>query len=136
LWTRVRSVSFGGNENVYEHEVTTVAKTVFKKIIDGEIPANIVYEDDRCLAFQDVNPQAPTHFLVIPRKEIPSLAEATDSDRELLGHLLVVANNIAGEQGLKDGYRTVINIGDDGGQTVPHLHVHVLGGRRLTWPPG
>jgi len=113
-----------------------VAKTVFKRIIDGEIPANIVYEDDRCLAFQDVNPQAPTHFLVIPRKEIPSLDQATDADRELLGHLLVVANTIASEQGLKDGYRTVINIGEDGGQTVPHLHVHVLGGRRLGWPPG
>ncbi len=114
----------------------TLAKTVFKKIIDGEIPANVVYEDEECLAFQDVNPQAPTHFLVIPRKVIPSLAEATDVDRALLGHLLLVANKVAKEQGLTDGYRTVLNIGEDGGQTVPHLHVHVLGGRRLGWPPG
>ncbi|MBA3315126.1 MAG: histidine triad nucleotide-binding protein [Planctomycetaceae bacterium] len=113
-----------------------MAKTVFKKIIDGEIPANVVYEDDRCLAFLDVNPQAPIHFLVIPRTEIPSLASASDSDRELLGHLLLVAHNVAKEQGLSDGYRTVINIGEDGGQTVPHLHIHVLGGRRLSWPPG
>ena len=113
-----------------------MAKTVFKKIIDGEIPANIVYDDDHCLAFQDVNPQAPTHFLVIPRKEIPSLADAVESDRDLLGHLLFVANKVAKEQGLTEGYRTVINIGEDGGQTVPHLHIHVLGGRRLNWPPG
>ncbi|HEX6985312.1 MAG TPA: histidine triad nucleotide-binding protein, partial [Planctomycetaceae bacterium] len=113
-----------------------VAKTVFKKIIDGELPAKIVYDDDRCLAFEDVNPQAPTHFLVIPRKEIPSLADATEADRELLGHLLLVGHKVAGQQGLTNGYRVVINIGDDGGQTVPHLHVHVLGGRRMTWPPG
>ena len=114
----------------------TVAKTVFKKIIDGELPAEIVYEDDRCLAFQDVNPQAPTHFLVIPRQEIPSLADATDADRDLLGHLLLVAATVAKQQGLTDGYRVVANIGDEGGQTVPHLHLHVLGGRRMAWPPG
>lgn len=113
-----------------------MTKTVFKKIIDGEIPANIVFSDERCLAFHDVNPQAPTHFLVIPRKEIPSLADAIDADRDLLGHLLLVAHQVAKEQGLSDGYRTVINIGEDGGQTVPHLHIHVLGGRRLNWPPG
>ena len=113
-----------------------MAKTVFKKIIDGEIPAAIVYEDDRCLAFRDVNPQAPAHVLVIPRKEIPSLADATDEDRELLGHLILAADKVARQLGLADGYRTVINIGDHGGQTVPHLHVHVLGGRPLGWPPG
>jgi histidine triad (HIT) family protein len=113
-----------------------VAKTVFKKIIDGEIPAKIVYEDDRCLAFRDVNPQAPTHVLVIPRKEIPSLADASQEDRDLLGHLLLAADKIAKRLNLTDGYRVVINIGDDAGQTVPHLHVHVLGGRSLGWPPG
>lgn len=113
-----------------------MAKTVFKKIIDGEIPAAIVYEDDRCLAFRDVKPQAPTHVLVIPRKEIPSLADATDEDRDLLGHLMLAADKVAKLIGLADGYRTVINIGDHGGQTVPHLHVHVLGGRPLGWPPG
>lgn len=113
-----------------------MAKTIFKKIIDGELPASIVYEDDRCLAFQDVNPQAPTHFLVIPRQEISSLAEASEDDAGLLGHLLLVADKIARQEGLTNGYRVVINIGDDGGQTVPHLHVHVLGGRHLEWPPG
>ncbi|MGC1274701.1 MAG: histidine triad nucleotide-binding protein [Planctomycetaceae bacterium] len=113
-----------------------MAKTIFKKIIDGELPATIVYEDDRCLAFQDVNPQAPTHFLVIPRQEIPSLAEAAEADAGLLGHLLLVAEKVAKQEGLMNGYRVAINIGDDGGQTVPHLHVHVLGGRHLDWPPG
>jgi histidine triad (HIT) family protein len=113
-----------------------VARTVFKRIIDGELPAKIVYEDDRCLAFQDVNPQAPTHVLVIPRKEIPSLADATEEDRDLLGHLLLVADKVAKQEGLAGGYRTVINAGENAGQTVPHLHVHVLGGRRLGWPPG
>lgn len=113
-----------------------MTKSIFKKIIDGELPAKIVYDDEQCLAFQDVNPQAPVHFLVIPRKEIPSLADADEEDRELLGHLLLVADKVARQEGLTNGYRTVINIGDDGGQTVPHLHVHVLGGRRLTWPPG
>lgn len=113
-----------------------MAKTIFKKIIDGELPATIVYEDDRCLAFQDVNPQAPTHVLVIPRQEIPSLAEAAESDAGLLGHLLLVADKIARQEGLTNGYRVAINVGDDGGQTVSHLHVHVLGGRHLDWPPG
>lgn len=113
-----------------------MAKTVFGKIIDGEIPAKIVYEDDRCLAFRDVNPQAPTHLLVIPRKEIPSLADAAEEDRDLLGHLLLAANKIAQQLNLTGGYRVVINIGDDAGQTVPHLHIHLLGGRPLGWPPG
>lgn len=113
-----------------------MSKTIFKKIIDGELPAKIVYDDEHCLAFQDVNPQAPTHFLVIPRKEIPSLADASKEDQELLGHLLLVADKVARQEGLAEGYRTVINIGENGGQTVPHLHIHVLGGRRLTWPPG
>jgi histidine triad (HIT) family protein len=116
--------------------MTRVAKTVFKRIIDGELPAKLVHNDDRCVAFQDVNPQAPTHVLVIPRKEIPSLADATEEDRDLLGHLMLVAHQIARQQGLESGYRVVINIGEDAGQTVSHLHVHVLGGRKLGWPPG
>ncbi|GAB4146608.1 MAG: histidine triad nucleotide-binding protein [Planctomycetaceae bacterium] len=110
--------------------------TIFKRIIDGEIPADIVYEDDRCLAFRDISPQAPTHVLIIPRKEIVSLADLTDDDESLAGHLLVVAAKVARQLNLTDGYRTVINCGSDGGQTVDHLHVHLLGGRKLTWPPG
>jgi histidine triad (HIT) family protein len=111
-------------------------KTIFKRIIDREIPATIVHEDDLCLAFRDVNPQAPTHVLVIPKKEIPSLADAGDDDAALLGHLLVTAKKVAAQLGLENGYRTVINCGRDGGQSVDHLHVHVLGGRSLAWPPG
>lgn len=113
-----------------------MANTIFKKIIDGEIPAKIVYSDDQCLAFHDVKPQAPTHVLVIPRKEIPSLAAAEAGDASLLGHLFLVANQIAVDLGLKSGYRVVVNCGADGGQTVDHLHVHLLGGRGLGWPPG
>lgn len=111
-------------------------KTIFKKIIDGEIPADVIYEDDRCLAFHDVSPQAPTHVLVIPKREITSLDAAEDADRELLGHLLLVAGGLARQLELADGYRLVVNCGPDGGQTVDHLHVHLLGGRRFTWPPG
>jgi histidine triad (HIT) family protein len=114
----------------------SAAKTIFKRILDKEIPATIVHEDDRCIAFRDVNPQAPTHVLIIPRAEIPSLADAKESDAPLLGHLLIVASRLAVELGLGNGYRTVINCGPDGGQSVDHLHVHLLGGRRLNWPPG
>src|SRR5689334_5904048 len=114
----------------------TSMSTIFKRIIDKEIPADIVYEDDRCLAFRDVNPQAPTHVLVIPRKEIPSLAEASDTDAALLGHLLATARKLAIQLGLSGGYRLIINCGPDGGQSVDHLHVHLLGGRALKWPPG
>lgn len=110
--------------------------TIFAKIIHREIPADIVYEDDHCLAFRDINPQAPTHVLVIPKREIPSLAEAEDSDAALLGHLLLVARKLATQLGLTNGYRTVLNCGRDGGQSVDHLHVHLLGGRPLGWPPG
>jgi len=111
-------------------------KTIFKRIIDKEIPASIVHEDDRCLAFRDVNPQAPTHVLVIPKVEIPSLADAADGDAALLGHLLVTAKNLAVKLGLENGYRIVINCGPDGGQSVDHLHVHLLAGRPMKWPPG
>jgi histidine triad (HIT) family protein len=111
-------------------------KTIFKKILDKEIPADIVYEDDRCIAIRDISPKAPTHVLVIPRQEIVSLVEASDENASLLGHLLVVAARLAAQLGLTNGYRTVINCGRDGGQTVDHLHIHLLGGRPLNWPPG
>lgn len=110
--------------------------TVFQQIIDGDVAANIVYQDDRCLAFHDINAQAPVHVLVIPRKPIPSLADLDDDDESLAGHLLVVARRVAEILGLNNGFRTVINSGSDGGQSVDHLHVHVLGGRVLAWPPG
>ena len=113
-----------------------MADTIFGKIIRREIPANIVYEDEDCLAFRDVNPQAPTHLLAITTQAIPSLAAVTDADSQLLGHLVRVATRLAVEQGLEAGYRLVVNCGTDGGQTVDHLHVHLLGGRHLGWPPG
>ena len=111
-------------------------KTIFKRIIDKEIPADIVYEDDLCLAFHDVSPQAPTHVLGIPKKEIASLVDVQDEDAALIVHLFAVVRKLAVELGLADGYRTVINCGSDGGQSVDHLHIHLLGGRALTWPPG
>lgn len=110
--------------------------TIFTKIIDKQIPADIVYEDDLCLAFRDINPQAPTHVLVIPKREIKSIDALTADDASLVGHLFVVVRRIASDLGLSDGYRTVINCGRNGGQTVDHLHIHVLGGRSLSWPPG
>ena len=111
-------------------------KTIFKKILDREIPTELIYEDEFCVAFRDIQPQAPVHLLVIPRKEIPSLAQAEEEDARLLGHLLLVCNKVAAQQGLKNGFRTVVNIGPDGGQTVDHLHFHVLGQRQMHWPPG
>ena len=113
-----------------------MSKTIFAKIIDREIPAQIVYEDDRCLAFRDVNAQAPTHVLVIPKRPIASLAELTEADAALVGHLLVVVAKLGKELGLTGGYRLVANCGPDAGQSVDHLHFHVLGGRSLAWPPG
>ncbi|NJN20005.1 MAG: histidine triad nucleotide-binding protein [Leptolyngbya sp. RL_3_1] len=111
--------------------------TIFGKIIRREIPADIVYEDDVCLAFRDVTPQAPTHVLVIPKKPIPKLADATAEDKELLGHLLLTVKQVAEQLGIApEGYRVVINTGSNGGQTVFHLHLHLLGGRSLQWPPG
>ena len=109
---------------------------LFCKIIAGEIPSKKVFEDDLAFAFRDIGPQAPTHILVVPRKHITSLAHAVEEDRELLGHLHWVAAKIAEQEGLKNGFRMVINIGPDGGQTVDHLHIHLLGGRPMTWPPG
>ncbi len=111
--------------------------TIFSKIIDREIPARIAYEDDICLAFHDVHPQAPVHILVVPKREIPRVTATTPDDDLLLGHLIYVAQIVAGLAGLHDsGFRLVINSGPDGGESVPHLHVHVLGGRAMGWPPG
>jgi len=111
-------------------------KTIFKRIIDREIPAEIIHEDDLCLAFYDVNPQAPVHVLVIPKKEIASANELTNDDTALLGHIYGVIRKLAKELDLDKGYRVVTNCGDDGGQTVYHLHFHILGGRQMGWPPG
>ena len=110
--------------------------TIFGKIISREIPANIVYEDEQCLAFRDINPQAPKHVLLIPKKEIPRLSDATDEDRALLGHLMVVAGKIARDLGVENAFRLVVNNGAEAGQSVFHLHLHIIGGRKLTWPPG
>ena len=111
--------------------------TIFSKIIAREIPARIAYEDDLCLAFHDVHPQAPVHILVVPKSEIARVAATTSADEALLGHLIYVAQIVARKEGLHDsGFRLVINNGSDGGETVPHLHVHLLGGRTLQWPPG
>ncbi|BDA75156.1 histidine triad protein [Rivularia sp. IAM M-261] len=110
--------------------------TIFGKIIRREIPADIVYEDDLALAFRDVNPQAPVHILVIPKKPIPKLSDAESDDTELLGHLLQTVKKVAENEKLTKGYRVVINTGNDGGQTVFHMHLHILGGRPLGWPPG
>ena len=113
-----------------------MAETVFAKIIRGEIPARIEHDDNLCLAFHDVAPQAPVHVLVIAKRPLESLAEVTPTDAALLGHLVVVATQLAGKLGLDDGYRLVVNCGRNGGQSVDHLHVHLLGGRQLGWPPG
>ena len=112
-------------------------KTLFEKIIDREIPADIVYEDDRTLCFRDIAPQAPVHLLVIPKKCIPRIAEAEENDESLLGHLLLTVQKVAKQEGFaQSGFRTVINNGPHGGEAVPHLHLHILAGRQLEWPPG
>jgi histidine triad (HIT) family protein len=109
---------------------------LFQKIIDRKVPADIVYEDDRSLAFRDINPQAPVHVLIIPKKVIPTHADLTEADKELLGHLHLVAIKLATQFGLTEGYRLVLNCKEQAGQTVPHLHLHLLGGRPMRWPPG
>lgn len=112
------------------------AKTIFQRIIDREIPADIVYEDEQCLAFRDISPKAPTHVLVIPKKPIASFNDLTAGDAELISHMTLVIRDLAGKLGLEGGYRVVANCGPDGGQSVDHLHFHLLGGRPLSWPPG
>ena len=113
-----------------------MSETIFSKIIRKEIPADIVYEDDLVLAFRDVQPQAPVHILVIPKQPIESIDQATPEDTALLGYLLLTIKRVATQEGLEKGYRVVINTGEDGGQTVFHLHLHLLGRRSMTWPPG
>ena len=110
--------------------------TLFGKIIRREIPADIVYEDEHLLAFRDINPQAPIHVLLIPKKEIPRLVDATAEDAALLGHLMLTANKIAQQLGVGDAFRLAVNNGADAGQSVFHLHLHILAGRAFTWPPG
>ncbi len=112
-------------------------KTLFQKIADKEIPASIVYEDELCVAFRDISPAAPVHVLLVPRKPLPGITAATAEDAALLAHLMLKVTEIATAEGIADaGFRTVINTGEDGGQTVPHLHIHIIGGRSLQWPPG
>jgi histidine triad (HIT) family protein len=112
-----------------------MSKTLFQQIADGEIPADIVYEDDRAVAFRDINPQAPTHVLVIPRKPIARADEIEEADEPLVGHLFTVARQVATDEGLSD-YRLVMNNGEGAGQSVFHIHLHLLGGRAMKWPPG
>lgn len=114
-----------------------MSKTIFQRIIDREIPARIAHEDEHCIAIHDINPQAPVHVLVIPKKHIARVGAATSADQAVLGHLLLAAGEVARKLGLdQSGFRLAINHGRDGGETVPHLHVHLLGGRPLGWPPG
>ncbi len=113
-----------------------MSDTIFDKIISREIPAEIIYEDELCLAFNDVNPQAPIHVLIIPKKPIAKVADANTNDQNLLGHLLLKAGEIAGQLNANDAFRLVINNGAEAGQTVFHLHIHLLAGRELNWPPG
>lgn len=111
-------------------------KTLFQRIGDGEIPADFLYQDDRCFAIRDINPVAPAHILVVPRKPIPSIDHLEDEDAPLVGHLFLVAKLVAGQEGLAKGYRLVFNCGAHGQQTVPHIHLHLIGGRAMQWPPG
>ena len=121
---------------VYYANETLGLMTIFEKIIARQIPAKIIWEDDDAIAFHDVDPQAPVHVLIVPKKVVPHLTDATDDDRALLGKLLLVARDLAKELALSSGYRVVINCGPDAGESVPHLHVHLLGKRALAWPPG
>ena len=113
-----------------------MSETIFQKIIDKELPADIVYEDDSCLAFKDINPVAPIHILVIPKKRIEKISDSNTEDRELLGHLFLVAGNIARDLGIEDAFRLVVNNGAGAQQTVFHVHIHLIAGREFSWPPG
>jgi histidine triad (HIT) family protein len=129
-------MSYESGKPINLASVSMSQKTIFERIIDREIPAKIVYEDDLCLAFHDVAPKAPTHVLVIPKPPIPSVAAIEDRQADLIAHLWLVIRDVAKELGLENGYRVVVNCGPDGGQSVDHLHFHLLGGRQMTWPPG
>ena len=113
-----------------------MSDTIFQKIIDKELPANIVYEDDSCLAFKDINPVAPVHILIIPKKKIEKISDSNEEDKELLGHLFLVAGDIAKDLGIEDAFRLVVNNGAGAQQTVFHLHIHLIAGREFQWPPG
>ena len=113
-----------------------MSETIFQKIIDKELPADIVYEDESCLAFKDINPVAPIHILIIPKKRIEKISDSNTEDKELLGHLFLVAGNIARDLGIEDAFRLVVNNGAGAQQTVFHLHIHLIAGRELNWPPG
>ena len=113
-----------------------MSETLFQKIIDKELPADIVYEDESCLAFKDINPVAPIHILIIPKKRIDKISDSNTEDKELLGHLFLVAGNIARDLGIEDAFRLVVNNGAGAQQTVFHLHVHLIAGREFNWPPG
>ncbi|UCD65589.1 MAG: histidine triad nucleotide-binding protein [Deltaproteobacteria bacterium] len=113
-----------------------MSETIFTKIINKEIPADIVYEDDQCLAFRDINPQAPVHVLIIPKKTMPKLNDAGESDQGLLGHLMLVASKVAEMEGVADAFRLILNNGAGAGQEIFHMHFHLMAGRSFTWPPG
>ena len=123
-------------EKLAKVEAACSSPTIFDKILAKEIPANIIHEDDKCMAFHDVMPQAPVHFLVIPKVRLSMLSLAKEEDASILGHCMFIASKMAREQGLDEGFRVVVNNGPDGCQSVYHLHVHVMGGRQLKWPPG
>jgi len=131
-----RNSSSTGRAAVKERKRTMLTDNIFLKIIEKKLPARIVYEDEQCLAFHDINPQAPVHVLIIPRKVIPTHDQIEADDKELLGHLHLTAAKLAQQLGIGDGYRIVINCRERAGQTVPHLHLHLLGGRAMSWPPG
>lgn len=136
LWAMMRSIMLLLVVTLRKGRPTMMTDNIFKKIIDRQLPAQIVYEDELCLAFHDIRPQAPVHVLIIPRKEIRTHADVQPEDQELLGHLHLVAARLAKQLGLSAGYRLVINCQEQAGQTVPHLHLHLLGGRTFGWPPG
>jgi len=134
---RLHRLVVGLADRVFRCHLRPAVKTLFEKIYDGEIPAEIIHKDDFCCAFRDISPQAPTHVLIVPRKPVPRICEADAEDQTLLGHLLLTATAIARDLGLAEsGFRIAINNGPHGGETVPHLHIHLLGGRQLEWPPG
>lgn len=121
---------------ILSSSMSSPSKTLFERIAEGDIPADFLHKDDLCIAFRDINPQAPVHFLVVPRKPIPTLDDLTVGDQNLVGHLFLVAQKVAAAEGLTGGYRAVFNCREDAFQTVPHVHLHILGGRKMGWPPG
>jgi histidine triad (HIT) family protein len=123
-------------DNFHGPDTTVTTKTLFQRIADREVPAQFVHEDDVCFAIRDINPQAPVHLLIVPRKPIPSLDDLVATETDIVGHLFLIAQRLAASEGLSNGYRTVFNCGEHGQQTVPHLHLHLLGGRQMSWPPG